>query len=171
MRAVYEHGIECSPSAFWEAFLSPEFSRKYWLEKTGASAYESLLDETSASGDRKRAFKVILGRVDLPAPLAKLFGASLGFVEEGTFDKSRTEYTYRHTYSVLTERIHVGGAISLRPGADGRSVTRIAALDFTVKLLGVGGLAERAADSNFKWGFEAEAAFAADWLKEHPPSN
>jgi hypothetical protein len=165
MIADFEHSFPCSAETFWQVFLSPEFSRAFWIEKTGASAYQLLHDDRAPSGDRRRVFQVSLRGLELPGPLANLVSGSLRFTEEGTYCAARGHYDYRQTYSALSDRIKVTGTVSVRSGPDDRTVLRKAAVECTVKLFGLGALAERAAESNFKWGFAAEAAFAADWLE------
>jgi hypothetical protein len=171
MELVFEHGFPCPPHAFWDMFLSQQFNRAYWLEKTGAARHETLTEEAPQTGDRKRVFRVVVGGLELPAPLAKLLGGPLAFTEDGTFHAAAGKYVYAQAYSLLTDRISVQGTITAHPSGGGTSTVRVATLDVTVRLFGLGALAERAAESNFKWGFEAEAAFGRDWLAKHPPAN
>src|SRR5688572_1414438 len=107
MRALFEHRFACSSDAFWAMYLSTEFSRSFWMEKTGAPRYDSLVEQTAPSGDHRRSFKVLLSGIELPGPLEKMLGGPLGFTEEGSFSKARGEYSYQHTYSALTDRIKV----------------------------------------------------------------
>lgn len=158
------HELNCSTARFWELFFDPDFTRDMIVGGLGfASCDVGPLQE--ADGKRRRRMRVI-PKLDIPAPVAKLLGPKLGYEEEGVFDLTKEEWTHAERLSVLSDRIRLGGRMRAEPLGEDRC-RRVSELWTKAKILGLGGMVERAAEKNLRDGWNKSAVYINDWLRRH----
>jgi hypothetical protein len=164
------HELDCSPERFWETFFDPEFTREMIVGGLGFASCEVDPPKGGGSepGQRKRTMRVV-PKLDLPAAVAKLLGPKLGYTEVGTYDETTEVWTYTMRLSVLSDRIRLGGRLRVEPLGD--RCRRVSELWAEAKILGLGGLVERAAEKNMREGWGKSALWMNTWLAEHPVQN
>lgn len=106
-------------------------------------------------------------KLNLPAAVSKLLGPKLAYTEKGVFDTPSGRWTFDTILSVLAERIRLGGAVTVRPDGEDHCM-RVTELWVDVKIFGVGGLVERAAEGNLRDGWAKSARWTNGWLKSNP---
>jgi len=151
--------LHCSAERFWELFFDPEFSREMIVDGLGFASCEidPVLDEGAW---RKRTMRV-QPKLDVPAAVAKLLGPRLGYTEHGKLDTRTQHWSYDIVLSVLSDRIRMGGKVRIESTGPNRCV-RHSDLWVDVRILGVGGLVERAAEHNMRDGWNRSAAWMND---------
>jgi hypothetical protein len=165
LELTLHHDIRCSADRFWALFFDPAFVREMILDGLGFASCEvgPVVDEGHL---RKRETRVT-PKIDVPAAVAKLLGPKLGYVEKGRLDTRTHAWTYEIVLSVLSERIRMGGTMTIT-GAGAELCKRKSDLWVEVKILGLGGLVERAAESNMRSGWNRSAEWMNEWLTRHP---
>lgn len=161
------HPLLCAVDRYWRLFLSPEFSREMMLG-LGFSRIEigPLVRDPKRPRQQTRSMKVT-PKLDLPGPVVRAIGDRLSYEEHGTYDEDARRWTFRERMSVLPERILIGGSIRVEASPSGRC-RRVSDLWVDVKIFGVGGLIERAAEANLRDGFRRSALWFNRWLAAHP---
>lgn len=164
MRFQIRHTFSCSPTRFWEIFFDARFNERLWADAMRAPKYELSNDTVDASGDRQRRFQVVLPQLELPKAIAALINPEFGYTEQGTFSAKRNEYTFNQVLTVLSDKITLKGTIRLDPRGPEETV-RIGDLEVGVRLPLIGGLGERAAESNLRKAWDEAARFTTAWIK------
>jgi hypothetical protein len=93
--------------------------------------------------------------------VAKLLGPRLGYNEHAHLDRDDGVWTFEIKLSVLTDRIRMGGKMRIEPNGDDKC-RRIVDLWTDVKIFGLGGMVEKAAEKNLRDGWGKSAT----WLVE-----
>jgi len=165
LKLTLHHDIHCSADRFWELFFDPAFVREMIVDGLGFASCDvgPLVDEGAL---RKRETRVI-PKIDVPAAVAKLLGPKLGYVEKGQLDTRTQAWTYEIVLSVLSDRIKMGGTMTVDPKGDSLC-ERHSELWVDVRIFGLGGLVERAAESNMRSGWNRSAEWMNGWLPGHP---
>jgi len=158
-RFSLEHEIHCSPQRYWELFKDTDFTRDMLLQGLGFSSCK--VGPFNADGTRREIEAV--PRLDVPDAVARVIGPRLGYTELGEFDDAQRTWRYRLRMSVLTERLRVQGVMRLQPTGSDRC-RRVSDHEVEAKVLGVGGLLERATESNIRTGWGNSASWINGWL-------
>jgi hypothetical protein len=157
------HEIDCDADTFWKQFFDPELNAKLFREGLGFRNYETVgQTETDASIARTINAEP---QLTVPAPIAKLMGASFRFAEEGTFDKATRTWRWKMIPSALSSKVRVEGKLTAVPTSDGK-VRREIEIDIEAKVLMLGGLIEETFRKQLTEGWEKGAKVQNEWLKE-----
>jgi hypothetical protein len=155
------HEIRCNVETFWETFFDKSFNEKLYLEGLGFPAYKTLeQNETETQITRKVHGQP---KMNVPGPVAKLFGANFSYVEEGSFNKATKVWRWKLTPSALADKMRQEGSVRVEAIGDDR-VRRIADLEIEAKIFGVGGLIESSAEKQLREGWDASAVFMNKYL-------
>ncbi|MCA9651417.1 MAG: DUF2505 domain-containing protein [Myxococcales bacterium] len=161
------HTIDCNPARFWELFLDADWTQALFDDGLNFRCEVGPVEEV-AGGVRRREMRVV-PKVDLPGPVAKLFGDKLGYTERARLDTAKEVWSYELTLNMLADKIRLGGEMTLEPRGDER-VTRVSKMWVEAKIFGIGGLVEKAAEKNMRDGWDKSAVWMNRWLAEHPAS-
>jgi Protein of unknown function (DUF2505) len=159
------HGFNCSTERFWTLFFDPAWTRALILEGLGFATCD--IDPVVEAGGKKSRSMRVTPKLDLPAAVAKLLGPKLGYTENGRLDLASGEWSYEIVMSVMSERIRLGGRLSVEPDGPDKCRRR-SSLWTEVKIFGIGALVEKAAEKNMRDGWEKAAVWTRDWLASHP---
>ena len=160
------HEIDCTAERFWELFFDDDFTRSMIVGGLGFARCD--IDPVQERGDKRMRTMRVTPKLDVPAAVAKLLGPALMYTEEGTWLVSKQLWTYTLRLSVLSDRIRMGGKLRLEPAKSEGKCLRVSELWCEVKLLGVGGMVEKAAEKNMRDGWNKSASWMNGWLPEHP---
>lgn len=144
MKLHCEHEIPLPADAFWEVLHAPRYEA---LVAEAANLHEYRELERRDDGDA--IYRRLLGRPELPAPLARLLariapGAGApSYVEEQWRSKTRREVRWRMQPSVLPERSRIEGTLRIEP-LDAQRCRRVLDGSVDVDLFGAGRLVEKA---------------------------
>lgn len=161
LELTLHHDIHCSADRFWELFFDPAFVREMIVDGLGFASCDvgPIVDTESL---RSRDTRVI-PKIDVPAAVAKLLGPKLGYTEKGRLDTRTHAWKYEIVLSVLSERIKMGGTMTVEPAGEALC-KRHSDLWVDVRILGLGGLVERAAESNMRSGWNRSAVWMNEFL-------
>lgn len=159
------HGFECSTERFWALFFDPEWTRSLILEGLGFATCD--IEPVVEAGGKKSRTMRVTPKLDIPAAVAKILGPKLGYTENGRLDVATGEWSYEIVLSVMSDRIRMGGKLRVDPDGPGRCKRR-SSLWCEVKVFGVGGLIEKAAEKNMRDGWEKASVWTQRWLASHP---
>lgn len=158
------HPLRCTPERHWELFFDPDWTTQLLTEGLGFSCD---IGPVKQDGDERTRTMSVAPQLDLPKAVAKLFSDSLGYIEEGRFNDTKKEWTYTLKLNMLTEKIKLGGVVTLEPLGDDRC-TRVSKMWAEAKIFGVGGLIEKAAEKNMRDGWGKSADWINGWLSNNP---
>lgn len=153
--------IHCDVATFWHHFFDPELSRRLFIEGLEFPAYSTVRqDETPTKIERTVAIEP---KLTLPAPLAKAFGSSFKYTEEGTFDKASGVWRWRMISGTLPDKIRVTGTLRVVPLGE-KKVAREVEIDIEAKVMLLGGLIEETFKKQLSAGWERSAVVQNEWL-------
>lgn len=161
-----EHEIDCSEERFWELFLEPDFTRDMIVEGLGFASCE--VGPLTDAGDTQKRPMQVVPKLVLPAAVAKILGPRLGYSEAGVWYPKDQRWRYDLRLSVLTDRISLGGGVTTKPLGDDKCV-RVSSHEVTIKIFGIGSLAEGAAKTNMVDGWDKSAVWMNRWLAKQAP--
>lgn len=160
-----EHKLHCTPERHWELFWDCPWTEELIVKGLGFASCEC--GEPVEDGDELRRQMRVTPKINVPAAVAKLLGPRLAYTEKGVFDTKTERFKFDTILSVLADRIKMGGTVSIKDHGDG-TCTRVTELWTEAKIFGIGGLVERAAESNLRDGWAESARWINEWLAKHP---
>lgn len=160
-----KHIIEIDVDAFWkDLFFDPEFNRAFFVDFLEFTTYDVLEQRSEPDGTIHRRVDC-MPKVDLPAPVRKLFGDSVRFVEIGRYDPAKRRYFVEAVPRVGAERVKTTSEIWVEPAGDKRC-QRIVNVHSSVKAFGMGSLIEAYLQQQTRDLYEYSADFANRWTRE-----
>jgi hypothetical protein len=153
--------IEASVADYWRAFADPAFERDNAAALKFRS-YEVVNHEETETTVRHEVRAV--PRVNVPGPIAKLFGSSFGYFEESSFDKATRVWRARMVPNTLSGRMHSDVIMRAEDAGAGKSRRT---LDFHIeaRILGIGQMLESALEKYQRDGWRNSCAFINERLR------
>jgi hypothetical protein len=158
------HELECDEARFWQVFLDREFNEAVY-KALDFPAWK-LLEQKETETEIVRHLKAT-PKLDAPAAVTKLLGASFGYDEEGRFDKAAKTWKFVMKTNTLSEKLRNEGKVRIEARGEGKC-TRVVDIVTEAKVFGVGGLIEGAFEKSLRGAWQKSADFMNRWLKEHP---
>lgn len=157
------HEIECDPDTFWKLFFDKEFNEALFRQ---ALKFPEFTVVEQRDGDKELFRKVrATPKVDLPGPVAKLLGSNFSYVEDGTFEKGTKTWRWKMTPSSLADKMRNEGVMRVEAAGAGKC-RRVAEITNEVKIFGIGGMVEGAAEKSLREGWDASARFMNQWIRD-----
>jgi hypothetical protein len=163
VRLTMRHEIHCDEATFWQTFFDPDLCRRLYLEGLEFLSYETEQQDESAA--RITRTVKIVPKLTMPAPLAKAFGSSFRYKEQGEFDKSSKTWRWKLISGTLADKISVAGTLRAVPLGDGR-VAREADITIEAKVMFLGGMIEETFRKQLSDGWNRSAEVQNQWLRE-----
>jgi hypothetical protein len=160
------HTIHCGEDRFWQVFFDGDYNRELYLGHLGFELFDVL--EQSEEPAVRRRLKA-RPSLNLPPPLAKLFGDGFGYEETGVLDPNNGVWSWTMRPSALAKKLRNEGTMHLEPAGEGR-VVRVAELVCEARVFGLSGLIESMNEKELRSGWEKSADFMNRWLKAQPES-
>jgi hypothetical protein len=131
---------DVSVDTYWEELcFSLEYTRRLYVEALGCTEMSVLKNEGDRATGIKRHLRFIKP-MDMPAPIAKIFGGFVTMDELGEWDPREQRWSYRMIPSIMGDRIDIRGrvqAFANGTGTEQRSVNTV-----TCRLFGLGAIVE-----------------------------
>ncbi|MEM1413948.1 MAG: DUF2505 family protein [Myxococcota bacterium] len=156
------HTIDCTPDRFWEAVLwDPAFNQALYGDLLG---YGYAIRKNDPEGGVREA--TITPKVDLPGPIKRVIGESIGFDENGTMQGSgdTRKYTFHVVPHTFANKISVNGFMEVPPAGEGKC-TRIVHFEVGCTIFGIGKLVETFASKEIERSYDQSAEFTNTYLK------
>ena len=161
-RLTVTHEIACTPERFWTLYFDSDFTRTLIVDGLGFGACDIVRRDETEQEIRRET--VAQPRIELPEVVAKVIGTRFTYRETGRFDKRAGTWTFDTVLGVLPDKIKLGGTMITCPvGTD--HCQRQADLWVDVKIFGVGGVIEKAAESSLRRGWDDSAGWLNGWLQ------
>jgi len=155
--------IETDPAGHWALYLDDSHDRAQYLEGLHYPAYE-LVERTETDQEIRRTIRVT-PKLELPGPVAKLFGSRFGYVEAGVFDKATRVWSSSTTPNMLQGRLSTKTVVRVEP--DGAHCKRFCDITVQANVFAIGGLIESSLESNLRTGWAGVAAYMNRKLAAH----
>jgi len=157
--------LPCTPDTFWASFLDESYLRALYLDELESRAFDVLdISDTSRT-------LLIVPKMKLPAPVAKLIGDSFAYEEHGTLDRASGEWTWRMLQPAnldpkskpRKDAVTMHGTARIEPSGDGHC-RRTDTFAIEAKIFGLGSLIESTIDKELQRARTKEYAFLTQWL-------
>ena len=150
------HEINCNVETFWKTFFDKDFNEKLYLEALGFPEYKTLEQNET----EKQITRRVHGqpKMNLPGPVAKLFGSNFSYDEEGSFDRATQIWRWKLKPSSMADKLRTEGVVRVEAIGDSK-VRRVAEIEVEAKIFGVGGLIESTAEKQLREGWDSSAVY------------
>ena len=158
------HEIDCDPEAFWKLFFDKDFNEQMFKRGLGFPEF-TVVEQRDTDKELFRKVRAT-PKVDLPGPVAKLMGANFSYTEDGTLEKASKVWRWKMTPSAMADKMRNEGVMRVEAVGTGRC-RRVAEITNEVKIFGIGGMVEGAAEKSLREGWDASAKFMNQWIRDH----
>lgn len=160
-----EHEIHCPPERMWELFFSDEFNVEMYEQGLGFPSCK--IPERTDDGKVLHRRMVMIPKVEMPKPLAKVVGDRIGFEEIGDWVRSSGRYEWRIVLAAFGEKVRIQGVMRLEPHGSGHCLRKVH-FEVEAKVFGIGGMLEKTSAHNVLEGWNSSAKWINGWLAKHP---
>lgn len=164
MRYSIRHTFDTDAETFWKVFFDPEYNRELFEKHLKFKLYQVLEFDRRADGVIVRRVECA-PPVEVPAIARKVFGDATSYVEQGRFDPKTARFTVDVVPKVAADRVQTRMEMRLESRGDKR-IERIADIDSTVKVFGVGKVVEAFIETETRRTYDASADFTRTWIAE-----
>jgi hypothetical protein len=147
----------------WRAFFDPAFEKAI-VAAMKFRSYE-VLDRTETDTTIRQKTRAV-PKLDAAATVARVFGKSFGYVEDGTFDRATRVWRVRTTPDTFGDKMFADMVMKVEPA--GTASKRTLAFTLEARVRGIGGMVESGFEKNLRTGWADSATFLNDWLRAHP---
>ncbi len=160
-----EHDFDCTEETFWKLFLDDDYNHALFRDYLKFPRWEIVQHEES-NKEMRRTVEVEPYVGELPTPIKKVLGESIGYREIGRLDKEAHRYTFRVAPSRLADKLRVEGEQLTESLDGGKRCRRIFIADFEVKVFGVGAMIEKRLATDMQRSYDLSAKFTRRYLEE-----
>ncbi|MDH5675615.1 MAG: DUF2505 domain-containing protein [Myxococcales bacterium] len=165
MRSTIRHTFNTDIDTFWNRiFFDRVFNESLFRDHLHFTRYEIVELERSDDGSVRRRVECV-PPAEIPGPLKKVLGESAGYTEVGRFDPSRRRFEVEVIPNVAADKIKSRVAIWAEPRGD-KQIERVVEMDTTVKIFGVGKMAEGFIDKQARQSYQTAADFTNRWIAD-----
>jgi hypothetical protein len=166
MRLHCEHILQIGIDDLWAHFTTPEYER-LMAKALSLRQYKEL---EARPGDREDYRKVLVSP-EVPETFSSLLkkvskDASADYVEEQWKSKSERRLRWKSTPAFLPDRVKIEGDLRFE-GIGQAQTKRVLEGVVEVKLIGLGGLLEKAIVKSTLESYDKSAQFAGNFAREH----
>jgi hypothetical protein len=157
--------FNCTVDTYWsEIFFEPEYNERLYKEGLGFKGFE-LESLTGDKGGPRERVMITEPAADAPAVVRKLIGDSLTYRETGTWSPDDRIWRYDIVTSKLSDKVKIGGILYAEPKGDDKCV-RVADIEISVKVFGVGGAVEKFIERTTRDSYVKATKFTNDYIAE-----
>jgi hypothetical protein len=157
------HEIQCSAARMWELYFDDAFNVQMYCEGLSFPKCETT-EKRERDGIVHRRM-VMVPKVEVPKPLAKLFGDRVGFEEIGDWDKQAGVFRWKLILAALGDKVRIEGTMRLIDHREG-VCQRKTAFEVESNTPLIGGLIEKTSAENVLNGWNSSAKWINSWLAE-----
>jgi hypothetical protein len=154
--------INCDVPTFWGQFFDRELTRRLFLEGLGFHAYETLVQEETETEIRRTT--VVEPKLNIPAPLAKAFGSSFRYRDEGVFDRATGVFRWQMIPGSLVGKVRIDATLRAEPLGPAR-LRRHVEFAIEARVFMLGGLIEDTFRKQLTEGWTRSAEIQNEWLR------
>ncbi len=155
------HEINCSAARMWELFFDDAFNVEMYCEGLSFPKCD-IVEKREQNGVLHRRM-VMIPKVEVPRPLAALFGDRVGFEEIGDWDRAKPVYRWKLILAALGDKVQIDGTMRLVDLPNGHC-SRKTEFGAESKVFGLGGLIAKTSADNVIAGWNSSAKWINGWL-------
>lgn len=161
--------LNCSAERFWALYFDETFTRALFVEGMGWDD-----PEIEVKRDDEEMFVRRMAaqpKLDIPGSVARMISKTLGYEEDGRFDKKRERWVMRHSTNIFGDKLDLKHIFTVddQTDDDGEGRCKLnAEVVVNAKIFGVGGLLERVIETNVHKILAQNTKFINDWVARHP---
>lgn len=159
------HEIDTDEDTFWSKLVLDEAFNKKLFEGALKFPGWKVLDSREEGNKIVRRVQVDPPVGDLPGPVKKVIGDKLGYVEEGTFDKTTKRYTFKVTPSAMADKTKVSGELWVEKLGD-KKIRRMCRISVEVKVFMIGSMVEDRILADLRSSYDNSTTFTNQYIKE-----
>lgn len=164
MRFTIRHIIETDVDTFWELFFAEDYNEAMFRGALKFHNYEVVSLTRDDDGSVKRRTDNA-PPLELPPALKRVVGDLSSYIEDGRFEGKSKRWTADVTPSTMADKIRTHVELRVEPRGDKRC-ERIADIDVTVKIFGVGKVMERFIEQQTRDAYDDSAGFTNTWIAD-----
>lgn len=165
MRFTIRHTFETDVDTFWEKiFFDEEFNRALFVDHLRFTSFKVLQFDRQDDGRVHRRLQC-KPPTELPAVVKKVLGGATSYIEDGHFDPVSRKFTVDVIPAAAADKIKTRTELWLEARGDKRS-ERIATIDNTVKIFGVGKIIEKFIEDTTRKSYAEAADFTNRWIRD-----
>ena len=158
------HEMDCDEDTYWfKCVFDVEYNESLYLKELQFPQYELAKYEEDATSIR-RTVKVSPKIPPMPAPVRKVIGEGLAYVEVGTFDRATKRYTFTATPNALGDKAKTSGVMFVETLGP-KKIARVAKVSVDVKVFMVGSLIEDQILNSLRASYDHAAKFTNEYVK------
>ena len=157
------HEMDATVDGYWRAFFDPEYEKAV-VAALRFRQYDAIEHEETETEIHRKTRAV--PRLDAAAALAKLFGTSFGYIEEGRFDKATRIWRTHTVPDTLSGRMSFDMVMRVEPGRLDTTCKRTLEFRIEARVRGVAGMFESGLEKSLRAGWAESTAFLNDWLRK-----
>lgn len=154
--------IHCDVPTFWRQFFDRELSSRLFREGLGFPAYETLAQVETDTEIRRTI--AVEPKLSMPGPLAKAFGSSFRYTEEGVFDKAAGRFRWQLIPGSMAAKISIDATLRALPLGPARLMRHVE-FNIEARVFMLGGLIEDTFRKQLTEGWTRSAEIQNEWLK------
>ena len=164
-RHTLAHEINCPPARMWELFFSNEFNIEMY--EGGLGFPSCTIPELRDDGKILHRRMVMVPKLEMPKPVAKIVGDRVGYEEIGDWVRSANEWRWQLILAAFGDKVHIEGVMRLEPHGEDHCMRKVQ-FEVDAKIFGVGKIIENTATQNVIDGWNASAKWINGYLARHP---
>lgn len=165
MRFTIRHTFDIDEDTFWgKLFFDPAYNEALFQDYLKFNVYRVLELDHRDDGTVIRRTECA-PPVEVPAAARKVIGDTTSYVEEGRFDPKTKRFTVQVLPKVGGDKIKTQVTMWVEPRGD-KKIERIAEVDNSVKVFGVGKLIEGFIEKQTRGTYDSAADFTKRWIAE-----
>lgn len=165
MRYRISHSIETDEATFWNLFFDKAVNEAMFRDELRFSVYRVISLDKRPDGTIIQKSEAA-PPVELPAAVKRVVGDVTSYTEAGRFDPATKRYTADVIPSAASDKVRTRVEIWVEPRGDKR-VERIVDVDNSVKIFGVGKVAEKFIEQQTRKTYDDVAVFMNRWIRTH----
>lgn len=157
------HELDCDQERFWTLFFDNELNHAIFAHLEFPEW--TIVEERDDAKEHVRIVKAT-PKIELPAAVQKLLGASFGYTEEGRLDKATSVWHFDVKPSTMASKLINTGTVKCEPAGPGKC-KRITEMFMEAKVFGLGGIIESSMERGSRIGWGKSATFINQWIGSH----
>lgn len=150
--------LPCTIENFWRVFLDADYDKALYLEELQFKDYKVL-----SWDDKSRKLRLI-PRVNLPGPVANLFGDTFAYEQHSTLDRQAGVWSWKMVHPAGSKSfLSTSGTIRIAAVGDAQC-RRSDEVAIEAHVFGLGGLIESSVEKELRSSWAKEIAFFKRWL-------
>jgi hypothetical protein len=165
VRYTIRHTFNIDADTFWnKLFFDPAYNQALFEGHLKFNVYRVLKLEHGGDGSVHRRVESA-PPIEVPAVVKKIVGENTSYIEDGRFDPKTQRFRIEVMPKVGADKIKTVLTLSVEPRGP-KKIERIAEIDTTVNVFGVGKVIELFVEKQMRATYDAASDFTQQWIAQ-----